>query len=184
MNSLLRRHQTLRLLSSRNFSTALLQPLFQAPQLPAELETTPLTDAYFAALAEKHDLFNKDCGRQLQEMNQNIINNIMDRGGSEGWVVAENLDDITKDFHFDSFEQASAFCQHTAHFCNKKDHHPEWAVLNNGCTVRVRLTSHFAGNKVTRLDFELAEAMNESHKYTMSSFKMFPRFSPRETMNL
>jgi pterin-4a-carbinolamine dehydratase len=44
---------------------------------------------------------------------------------------------------------------------NKLDHHPEWKLSNNGLTVDVRLTSHFAGNKVTRLDFELAEAMNE-----------------------
>ena len=114
-------------------------------------------------------------------MNTNIINNIMDRGGHEGWAVAENLDDMTKDFHFDSFEQASEFCQRVAHFCNNTDHHPEWSMLNNGCTVHVRLTSHFAGNKVTRLDFELAERMNKVFKSNAKSFKMNPMFTARQS---
>jgi len=57
------------------------------------------------------------------------------------------------------------------------DHHPEWKLSNNGMTVDVRLTSHFAGNKVTRLDFELAEAMNEAYSITLSTFSMFPWLS-------
>ncbi len=39
-------------------------------------------------------------------------------------------------------------------------------MLDGGKTVEVRLTSHFAGNKVTRLDFQLAEAMNEAYSIT------------------
>ena len=60
---------------------------------------------------------------------------------------------------------------------NKLDHHPEWSLSNKGLTVDVRLTSHFAGNKVTRLDFELAEAMNEAYGITLSTYSMFPFFT-------
>ena len=72
---------------------------------------------------------------------------------------------------------AQAFCQQVSFAANKMDHHPEWRLSNNGKTVDVRLTSHFAGNKVTRLDFELAEAMNEAYSVTVSTFEMFPRIT-------
>ena len=54
---------------------------------------------------------------------------------------------------------------------NKKD---------QGVSVNVRLTSHFAGNKVTRLDFQLAEAMNEAYNITLSTYSMFPWLSPSQ----
>ena len=54
------------------------------------------------------------------------------------------------------------------------DHHPEWRLSNGGRTVDVKLTSHFANNTVTRLDFQLAEAMNEAYTLTNSTFVMFP----------
>ena len=106
-------------------------------------------------------------------MNKNIIDNIAARGGTEGWRTTE--DELTKSFTFDSFEQAQAFCQGCTNFCNEKDHHPEWSSADGGRTINVRLTSHFAGNKVTRLDFELAEAMNKQCSVTSSSYSMHPR---------
>jgi hypothetical protein len=57
------------------------------------------------------------------------------------------------------------------------DHHPEWHLTDKGLTVNVKLTSHFAGNKVTRLDFELAEAMNEAYTRTQSTYNMYPYFT-------
>ena len=53
-------------------------------------------------------------------------------------------------------------------------------MTNGGTTVEVTLTSHFAGNKVTRLDFELAEEMNEQYDRCLSSYKMHPRFTAGE----
>jgi len=44
-------------------------------------------------------------------MNENLINNIIQRDGIKGWATAENLDDLTKSFEFSSFEQCQAFCQ-------------------------------------------------------------------------
>ena len=115
-------------------------------------------------------------------MNKNIIENIVDRGGNDGWDTTE--DRMTKTFEFSSFEQCQAFCNAVSVEANKKDHHPEWRLTNGGCTVDVTLTSHFAGNKVTRLDFELAEEMNEQYERALSSFKMFPRFSNNEWASL
>jgi len=60
---------------------------------------------------------------------------------------------------------------------NKLDHHPEWHLADKGLTINVRLTSHFANNKVTRLDFQLAEAMNEAYSLTQSTYSMFPWLS-------
>ena len=54
------------------------------------------------------------------------------------------------------------------------DHHPEWSLSDGGKTVNVTLTSHFAQNTVTRLDFEMAEAMNNAYTETASTFRMFP----------
>ena len=112
-------------------------------------------------------------------MNQNIIENIMDRGGVEGWTVADNLDHLKRSFNFGSFEQAQAFCQGVTKFCNEKDHHPEWSITDGGRTVNVTLTSHFAGNKVTRLDFELAQALNDSAYITERTFSMHPWMSAK-----
>ena len=98
----------------------------------------------------------------------------MDRGGHDGWETEANLNFMTKSFEFKSFEEANMFVQHVSKFCNEKDHHPEWNVTNGGMTVNVKLTSHFADNKVTRLDFELAEAMNNSYFLTNGRYLIAP----------
>jgi hypothetical protein len=60
-------------------------------------------------------------------------------------------------------------------FCNVKDHHPEWEVVDGGKIVNVRLTTHWAGNTITRSDFELAEEMNNAAELA-GGFKQYPRF--------
>ena len=154
----------LRTCSIRQFS--LLVPLQVKANLPAELQNSPLTDRYFNDLKAEYAKFNANCQVELQEMNQNVIYNIINRGGVNGWTTADNLDDLKRSFTFSSFEQAQAFCQEVAKVSNTIDHHPEWSLGDKGLTVNVRLTSHFAGNKVTRLDFQLAEAMNEAYSMT------------------
>ena len=146
-------------------------------------EGFPLTEAYFAQLNNEFKLFNERCVDELKEMNQTKITNIIDRGGIEGWHDSGNLDSFTKTFEFDSFEQGQAFVQAVGKFCELKDHHPEWTCANGGKSISVKLTSHFANNKVTLFDFELAEHMNQMYSETQSSFKMFPRFSERSLVN-
>ena len=152
--------------------------------VPAEIENSSISEAIHAQLQQKYAEFNEQCAKELEEMNKNVISNIISRGGNSGWATAENFDDLSKSFDFDSFEAAQAFCQQVGEAANKIDHHPEWRLTNNGCTVEVRLTSHFAGNKVTRLDFELAEAMNEAYTITKSSYRMFPWTSSAQWTSL
>jgi hypothetical protein len=64
------------------------------------------------------------------------------------------------------------------------DHHPEWALTNGGCSVNVTLTSHFAGNKVTRLDFELAEAMNDEFTVVNNTYQMFPLINSKKWVSI
>ena len=69
--------------------------------------------------------------------------------------------------------------QSVGRFCNEKDHHPEWHSLDAGRSVSVKLTSHFAGNKVTLFDFQLAEHMNQQFKITQRWFSKYPLISSR-----
>ena len=149
--------------------------------LPADLQTTALTDAEFSALDAKYKEFNEDCRSQLQEMNNNIVSNIEARSGNLGWTMADDLSCMEKTFHFNSFEQGNAFVQGVVNFCNQKDHHPEWSVQDGGKQVHIRLTTHWAGNTVTRSDFELAEALNKAEIVSKSEFRQYPRFSAYQT---
>ena len=115
-------------------------------------------------------------------MNKNIIEAIVARGGTEGWDTDVNA--LTKSFEFDSFEEAQAFVMRVGKDADAKDHHPEWNTADGGRTVNARLTSHFAQNTVTRLDFELAEAMNNAYTETRGTFKMYPMLSPQQWASL
>ncbi len=57
----------LRTCSTRQFS--LLVPLQSKANLPAEIQSTPLTDRYFNELKAKYATFNAACHVELQEMN-------------------------------------------------------------------------------------------------------------------
>ena len=149
---------------------------------PAEIQSTPLSDAMYSELQEQYDAFNESCKSELQTMNKNIIEAIVDRGGNDGWDTTE--DAMTKKFDFDSFEQCQHFCDEVSKWANQKDHHPEWSVSNGGRTIDVKLTSHFAGNKVTRLDFELGEAMNRQHAASVKKFRMYPRFESSQLVSM
>ena len=162
--------------TQRMFSSSLLVPMQPKAEAPAEVQNTPMSDAAHADLLANYAAFNEQCQSELQEMNTNIIDNIVARGGNDGWDMKN--DALVKSFDFDSFEECQAFVMRVAKDAEAKDHHPEWSVTNGGKTVDVMLTSHFAGNTVTRLDFELAEAMNNAHDEVRGSFKMYPWFTP------
>lgn len=150
--------------------------------VPAELQSTPLTDAYFKKLDQQYDEFNESCRIEAMQMNDNIIEAILDRGGIEGWNY--NKEQMTKAFNFDSFEQCQHFCDAVSLYANETDHHPEWSLSNGGRTVDVMLTSHFADNKVTKRDYQLAEAMNKQYQSSTKSFRMYPRFDRSQIVSM
>jgi pterin-4a-carbinolamine dehydratase len=164
--------------TQRNMS-ALLVPLTQRDQLPFELRTTEQTDAEIAVLEKEFKEFNLRCSEELKEMNQNRITNIIERGGVEGWDTAADLAYLQKAFAFTSASQAQYFVQNVGKFCTTQDHHPEWSVGDGGRTVNVRLSSHFANNKVTLFDFQLAEHMNQQYKVTQKWFIQYPLISSK-----
>ena len=102
---------------------------------------------------DEHEKFNEECRTEVVTMNSNLISNVVARGGVSGWDICEQGTDMRRSFEFSSFEQAQAFCQNVARHCNQMDHHPEWSLTNGGRTVNVRLTSHFANNSLTVLDY-------------------------------
>ena len=161
----------------RQFSmlTPIQKPVVVATQ---EYQDLPLAAKEMADIQEAHAKFNEYCGEELKMMDQNVIQNIVDRGGNQGW----DLDDfeMTKTFSFGSFEQCQDFCTRVSVIANDLDHHPEWNLTDGGRAVSVKLTSHFAGNIVTRIDYELAELMNKEEKKVSKSFKLYPRFSQQE----
>ncbi|CDW84364.1 pterin-4-alpha-carbinolamine dehydratase [Stylonychia lemnae] len=165
--------------ASRNFS-ALLVPITPHLSLPADVFNSPLTEQHYAQLQKEFEQFNLQCAEELKEMNQNRITNIIERGGVEGWDTAEDLAYLRKSFEFHTFEQAQAFVQRVGRFANQKDHHPEWSTSQGGRVVTANLTSHFAGNKVTLFDFQLAEQMNKDYKITHRMFRQYPLLSSRQ----
>ena len=145
---------------------------------------TPLSDEIYKEKMDEHEKFNEQCRTELATMHTNLINNVIARGGVSGWEICEQGNDMRKSFEFASFEQAQAFCQNVAKHCNQKDHHPEWSLTDGGRTVNARLTSHFANNTLTVLDYEIAEHMNTESGVTKSSFVMNPRYTADEWIDL
>lgn len=64
---------------------------------------------------------------------------------------------LSKRYTFGGFPEAISFITRIAFEAEKRGHHPELA--NVYARVDIRLTTHDAGNRVTALDVELAEAI-------------------------
>ena len=73
----------------------------------------------------------------------------------DGWSLEGGK--LHREFRFANFASAFGFMTSVALVAEKMDHHPEWSNVYS--TVVVDLTTHDAGG-LTRLDFELAAAMN------------------------
>jgi 4a-hydroxytetrahydrobiopterin dehydratase len=74
-----------------------------------------------------------------------------------GWKESAGREAIERTFTFKDFNEAFGFMSRVALVAEKNDHHPEWRNVYK--TVEVVLATHDAGG-VTRLDIELAKAMN------------------------
>ena len=73
-------------------------------------------------------------------------------GSLAGWEVSGGA--LVREFRFRDFSEALAFLVRVGVEAEKLDHHPELTNVYN--RVRIRLTTHDAGNRVTPLDVELA----------------------------
>ena len=69
------------------------------------------------------------------------------------WELAREGKAIARTFRFKDFSESWGFMSRVALLAEAQDHHPEWSITDGGKTVNVKLTSHFANNKVTLFDF-------------------------------
>jgi 4a-hydroxytetrahydrobiopterin dehydratase len=67
-------------------------------------------------------------------------------------------DGLEREFTFANFRAAFAFMMRVAFIAEEHDHHPEWSNVYG--TVRIRLTTHDAGNVVTAIDRTVAAAID------------------------
>ncbi len=74
-----------------------------------------------------------------------------------GWN--HESDALTRTFSFANFAEAMAFMVRVAFEAEKLNHHPEWTNVYD--EVKVRLTTHHAGNVVTAKDVELGRIMEK-----------------------
>ena len=77
-------------------------------------------------------------------------------GELSGW--RRDGDSLLREYRFGSFKEAVSFIVRIAFAAEAANHHPEiWNVYS---TVRIRLSTHDAGNKVTRRDLDLAREID------------------------
>ena len=69
---------------------------------------------------------------------------------------------LEKEFKFRDFTDAFGFMTKVALIAEKMDHHPTWTNTYN--TVKISLSTHDAGNKVTEKDHKLARAIDDLMK--------------------
>lgn len=75
--------------------------------------------------------------------------------GLSGWSHEE--DKLKKEFSFDNFRDAMAFITRIAFEAEEQVHHPELFNVYN--TVKIALSTHDAGGKVTEKDVKLAKSI-------------------------
>lgn len=80
----------------------------------------------------------------------------LNAGDQPAWAVSNAK--LTRKFQFPDFVTAFGFMSQAALIAERMNHHPEW--FNVYGSVVVELTTHDASG-ITKLDFELAAAMNK-----------------------
>lgn len=72
------------------------------------------------------------------------------------WKEEDNK--LKQTFKFKDFQEAFAFMTRVAFLAEAAQHHPNWSNVYN--TVEIELTTHDAGNTVTKKDHALAKAID------------------------
>lgn len=153
-----------KLWARRNFTTevSMFKPVATALDVPASeiLNNLQDTHAMTQRNEERFEEYNKMANQEYDEMIQNRMNKIIGSNNVSDWELAEDNGFLRKVFEFDSSEHAHIFINDVSFYCSRVDHHPEWKMIGDR-TIEVSLTSHFADNKVSINDYELAQEMNK-----------------------
>ena len=142
----------------------LYKPIATAVDVPANKipDHLKLTEQMTAEIQKKFDDYNKWAIAEYDMMISNRLANIIDSGNVKDWELAPDNSYLRKTFDFPTPDHAHYFVNEISKFCTTSDHHPEWSMIGNK-SIKVNLTSHFAGNKVSLKDYELAQHMNKIH---------------------
>ncbi len=89
-----------------------------------------------------------------QKIRQELDSNL------RGWESKDNK--IHRSYSFDDFRQALGFIVQIGFMAEEQMHHPE--IFNVYNSVKVSLTTHDAGDKVTEKDIKLAQAIEKLYK--------------------
>ncbi|HEY4651157.1 MAG TPA: 4a-hydroxytetrahydrobiopterin dehydratase [Pontibacter sp.] len=81
------------------------------------------------------------------------------------WKEEENK--LRRSLTFKNFKQAMAFMQKVADVAEEMDHHPWWSNVYN--KIEIELTTHDAGNTVTKRDLQLARRIDEIYDQMTAS---------------
>ncbi|WP_323755463.1 4a-hydroxytetrahydrobiopterin dehydratase [Roseivirga sp.] len=73
------------------------------------------------------------------------------------WEEKDNK--LVRKFEFTDFVEAFGFMTRVAICAEKMNHHPNWSNVYNWVTIE--LTTHDAGNTVTKKDRELASSIDQ-----------------------
>ncbi len=76
-----------------------------------------------------------------------------------GWELAENGTKLIREIKFMDFREAIAFIVRLGFECEEQGHHAE--IFNVYRTVRLGLSTHDAGNRITDKDLQLARKVGE-----------------------
>lgn len=77
------------------------------------------------------------------------------------WI--EKNGKLKRKFEFKDFNEALAFIKRLASICESMNHHPEINWVYN--KIELTLSTHDAGNKITELDYQLANKIDEIPKF-------------------
>ena len=81
------------------------------------------------------------------------------------WKEEDNK--LHRSLTFKDFKQAMSFMQQVAEVAEEMNHHPWWSNVYN--KIEIELTTHDAGNTVTKRDLKLAQRIDEIYDQMMSS---------------
>ena len=70
----------------------------------------------------------------------------------------EKQDKLVREFEFENFQEAFGFMARVALLAEKAEHHPTWQNEYN--KVKIELSTHDEGGKITQKDRDLAEAID------------------------
>jgi 4a-hydroxytetrahydrobiopterin dehydratase len=73
------------------------------------------------------------------------------------WLEQNNK--LYRSFEFDNFKDAFAFMAKVAEIAERMNHHPTWTNTYN--KVEIWLSTHDAGDVITQLDEDMAEAIDK-----------------------